>query len=99
MDEQLPPLTRWGLARYDFLTSGRKIIAAQFGIVGLHKHCLEIQEQAEQRKRNMIAAIRSNPANHVTERDKSQDPMAWAGRMNMFQAQIHETIYADLIYA
>ena len=99
MDEPLPPLTRWGLARYDFLKQEKKFIAAQFGIVGLHKHCLEIQEQAEQRKHNMITAIRTNPANRVTERDKAENPMAWVQRMNMFQAQIHETIYADLIYA
>ena len=98
MDEPLPQLTRWGLARYDFLKSERKFMAAQLGTIGLHKHCLEIQEQAENRKRNMMATIRKNPVNRVTERDKAQDPMAWVGRMNMFQAQIHEVIYADLIF-
>jgi len=47
----------------------------------------------------MMAAIRKNPANRVTERDKAQDPMAWVGRMNNFQASVHEIIYADHIYA
>ena len=99
MNEKLKPLTRWGLARYDFLKAERKFMAAQFGTVGLHKHCLEIEKQAEQRKRNMMDAIRKDPANRVTERDKAQDPITWVGRMNNFQTQVHETIYADLIYS
>ena len=98
MDESLPPLTRWGLARHDFLKSERKFMAAQLGTIGLHKHCLEIQEQAENRKRRMMAAIRKNPNNHVTERDKTENPIAWVQRMNNFQTSIHETIYSDLIY-
>jgi len=99
MDEHLPPLTRWGLARNDFLKTHKKFIAAQLGTVGLHKHCLEIQEQAEQRKHNMMTAIRKDPVNKVTEQDKAENPMAWVGRMNNFQHMVHETIYEDLIYA
>ena len=99
MDEHLPPLTRWGLVRYDYLKNERKFVAAQFGTVGLHKHCLEIQEQAEQRKHNMMGAIRKDPINKVTEQDKAEDPIAWVGRMNNFQHRVHEIIYEDLIYA
>jgi len=99
MDEPLEPLTRWGMERYDYLKAEKKFVAAQMGTVGLHKHCLEIQEQAEQRKRSMMAAICKNPANRVMECDKAENPIAWAGRMNNFQAMVHETIYEDLIYA
>ena len=99
MDEPLPQLTRWGLARYDYLKSERKFMAAQFGLIGLHKHCLEVEKQAEERKRSMMAAIRKDPKNKVMESDKAQNPMEWVGRMNNFQAQVHEVIYADLIYA
>jgi len=98
-DENLPPLTRWGLERYHYLKEHCKFFANQLGKIGLHKHCLEIQEQAEERKRHMMAAIRKDPTNKVTERDKAQDPMAWVGRMNNFQHSIHETIYVDLIYS
>jgi len=98
-DENLPQLTRWGMARMHYLKEHQKFVAAQFGTIGLHKHCLEIQEQAEERKRSMMEQIRKNPANKVTERDKAQDPMAWVGRMNNFQSAVHETIYADLIYS
>ena len=99
MDEPLAPSTRWGLARYDFLKCERKFMAAQFGTIGLHKHCLKIQEQAENRKRNMMAKIQSDPTNRVTERDKAENPIAWVQRMNMFQTQVHEIINADLIFS
>ena len=98
-DEDLPPLTRWGLQRRDYLKEHRPFVAAQYGLIGLHKHCLEVQKQAEERKRNMMNTIRKDPNNKVTEGDKAQDPMAWVGRMNNFQHSVHEVIYADLIYA
>ncbi|MCL2187310.1 MAG: TnpV protein [Defluviitaleaceae bacterium] len=98
-EEPLPPLTRWGMARMTYLKEHKKFVAAQFGVIGLHKHCLEIEEQAEERKQNMMAAIRKDPKNRVMESDKAADPMAWVGRMNNFQSAVHETIYADLIYA
>ena len=53
----------------------------------------------EIRKRNMMTAIRKDPANKVTEKDKAADPMAWVQRMNAFQASIHEVIYNDLIFS
>jgi hypothetical protein len=99
MKEALRPLKRWGMARMDYLKENQKFLAAQMGTIGLHKHCLEIEEQADQRKKSMMAAFRSDPMNKVTEKDKAQDPMAWVGRMNNFQARIHEIIYNDLIYA
>lgn len=98
MGDKPKPLRRWGTARMEFLQNEKPFVAAQFGTVGLLKHCSEIDEQAEIRKRNMMATIRKNPANKVTEADKATDPIAWAGRMGNFQAQIHETIYADMIY-
>jgi len=99
MEETLPPLTRWGLERMHYLKENRKFMAAGLGTVGLLKHCLGIEKQAENRKRNMMTAIRKDPANLVTERDKAKDPISWAGRMVNFQHRVHETIYADLIYS
>ena len=99
MDEALKPLTRWGLARMDYLKDNKKFMAAQMGTIGLHKHCLEVEEQAETRKKSMMAAIRKDPNNKVTEKDKAADPMGWVQKMNNLQTMIHETIYNDLIYA
>ena len=96
--EPLKPLSRWGIARMDYLKEHNKFLAMQLGTIGLHKHCLEIEEQATERKRNMMAVIRKDPANKVTECDKTADPMAWVGRMNNFQARVHEVIFSDLIY-
>ena len=98
-DEPLKPLTRWGLARMTYLKEHKKSVAAQLSDIELHGHCLVIQEQAEERKHNMMVAIRKDPANGVTEKDKAADPMAWVGRMNNFQASVHEVIYAELIYS
>ena len=99
MEESLKPLKRWGMARMDYLKEHNKFLAAQMGTIGLHKHCLEIEEQAEARKESMMAAFRKDPANKVTENDKALDPMAWVGRMNNFQARVHEIINNELIYA
>jgi len=98
-EKPLKSLSRWGLARMNYLKEHEPFVAAQFGTVGLHKHCAEIEEQAEERKRNMMSAIRKDSANRVTERDKAQDPMAWVGRMNNFQSSVHEIIYSELIYS
>ena len=99
MEEALPSLTRWGLERMHYLKENRKFMAAGLGTVGLLKHCLEIEKQAENRKRTMMTAIRKDPANLVTERDKAKDPISWAGKMANFQHRVHEIIYADLIYS
>ena len=92
-------LRRWGWARMDYLKENEKALVAQMGADELYQHCLMIQEQAEHRKRSMMEAIRKNPDNKVTEKDKAADPMAWIGRINNFQAIVHETIYNDLIFS
>ena len=96
---QPKPLSRWGMARRDYLHEFNMLLVVQFGPIEFHKHCLEIEEQAIQRKRNMMAAIRNDPSNKVTENDKAHDPIAWVGRMNNFQAMVHEVIYNELIFS
>ena len=54
-DADLPQITRWGMARMNYLKEHKKFVAAQFGTIGLFKHCLEIQEQAENHKRNIAS--------------------------------------------
>lgn len=97
-NQELEPLTRWGIARKNYLLEHKKSLVRQLGVIGLHKHCLEIQEQAQRRKDYMMSAIRKDPRNKVTESDKAQDPMAWVGRMNNYQNSICEIIYVELIY-
>ena len=99
MNNAFKQLTHYGLARMKYLQTHNKFLAMQFGTLGLHKHCLEIEKQANTRKQNMMLAIRKDPNNKVTERDKSQDPIAWAGRMNNFKLAVNEIIYAELIYS
>ena len=98
-EKELEPLNNWGRKRKTYLLEHNKSLARQFSPIELHEHCLEIGKQAEERKHNMMLAIRKDPKNKVTEKDKAQDPMAWVGRMNNLQASVHEIIYADLIYS
>lgn len=52
LDEPLPSLTRWGIARMNYLKEHRNFQAAQYGTIGLHKHCLEVEEQAKQKRKH-----------------------------------------------
>ena len=98
MNTKLKPLTRWGFARKDFIKQNESLFS-QYTSAELHQHCLEVEKQAETRKRSMMDSIRKNPANKVTERDKAADPMTWAQKMNAFQASVHEVIFNDLIFS
>ena len=99
MDEPLEPLTRWGVERKTYLEEHNPHLVAQMGIVGLHKHCLEIQQQAQQQIEQMTNKFKQNPDNKVTERDKAFDQMAWVQRMNSFRDGLYEAIREELILA
>ena len=94
----LPQLTRWGLARMDYLKEYKSLEASMMGLIGLHEHCLEVEAEAEALKKTLIAQFRADPRNKATEKNKAADPMAWVGRMNNIQQRVHEVIYHDLIY-
>ena len=99
MGEHLSQLTKWGMARYNYLKENNTFLVSQLGVIELYKHCLEIEERAKERKQKMMFAVRNDPSNKVTERDKALDPIAWARRMNNFKHAIHESIYVDLIFS
>jgi len=92
-------LGNWGKKRMDYLREHNKSLIAQMTSDELLAHCLDIQEASESIWTNMMTTIRKDPANKVTEKDKAEDPIAWAGRMNNFKHQVHEIIYNDLIYS
>jgi hypothetical protein len=98
MNTKLKPLTRWGFARMDFIKENNSLFS-HYTAMEIHQHCLDVEKQAETRKRSMMAAICKDPANKVTEKDKAADPLAWVQKMNSFQASVHEVIYNDLIYS
>jgi len=99
MDEVLEPLSHWGMERKSYLQKHKQFLVAQMGMIGLHKHCLVIEAQALMQYSTMMAALRKDAANKVTEKDKCEDPIAWIARMNNYKHRIHEVIYNDLIYS
>ena len=62
----------------------------------LMKHCLEIQEQAEERFE--ILTERLADSQGVTEAMKQKDPWKWTKEMNMVYQQAEEIILKELIY-
>jgi hypothetical protein len=92
-------LGNWGKKRLDYLREHNKPLILQMTTSELLEHCTEIEESAQAIWTTMMTAIRKNPANKVTEKDKAEDPIAWAGHMNNFKHKVHEVIYNDLIYS
>jgi len=57
----------------DYLKEYKRFLVAQMGMIELHKHCLEIEEQVIKQKQMIIEVVRKNPINKVTENDKAED--------------------------
>lgn len=62
----------------------------------LMAHCLEIQEQAEQRLDNLTEKLMKSQG--VTEQLKATNPLEWTRKMNMIYQQAEEVILQELVY-
>lgn len=90
-------LTKYGLMRKNFLKEHRKGIYQGMILTGeLKAHCLEIQEQAEQRMEVMTSRMAKTEG--VTEKLKAADPMKWTAKMNNIRHAAEESILTELIY-
>ena len=86
-----------GLMRKNFLKEHRKGIYQGMILTGeLKAHCLEIQEQAEQRMEVMTSRMAKTEG--VTEKLKAADPMKWTAKMNNIRHAAEESILTELIY-
>jgi len=96
-EASLPPLTKWGLMRRDYLKNQRPVLYNQLKLSGeLFKHCHETEKCATERKEFMMKQfVAKNP---ISEDLKNTDPLKWVGHMNMLRAQVEEIIRAELIY-
>ena len=94
-EASLPPLTKWGLMRKNYLKNHRPIIYTDFLLAGkLFLHCHEIEEQAKNHMEFMMKQLMErNPPP-----DKATNQMGWVGHMNALKAQVEEVIKAELIY-
>ena len=97
-EENLPPLTQWGMRRKNYLKNHQKITFSEMEMTGkLFLHCHEIEVQAEAMMELLMKQlIEKNP---ISEDLKNTDPLAWVGHMNNLKSQAEEIVKAELIYA
>lgn len=89
-------LTKYGLMRKNFLQEHRKGIYQGMILTGeLKAHCLEIQEQAEQRMEALSEQMAK--AEGVNEELKAADQMKWAAKMNNIRHSAEEIVLTELI--
>ena len=92
------PLTKYGRMRKKFLKEHRKGIYSGMVLTGeLQAHCLEIQEQAEQRMDFLTEQMAKSEG--VDEKLKAADPMRWVAKMNNIRHAVEESVTRELIYA
>jgi hypothetical protein len=98
-EDSLPPLTKWGMMRKDYLQKHSRVIFTNMLLTGqLFLHCHEIEKQAIDRMDSMMAQlVKANP--EINEELKAADPMQWVGMMNSLKAQAEEVVKTELIYA
>ena len=91
-------LTKYGLMRKNFLKEHRKGIYQGMVLTGeLKAHCLQIQEQAEQRMDFLTEQMAR--AEGVDEELKAADQMKWVGMMNNIRHSAEEIVLKELIYS
>ncbi|MFR0898355.1 MAG: TnpV protein [Anaerobutyricum sp.] len=90
-------LTKYGVLRKNYLKNHRRGIYTGLLLSGqLLTHCLEIQEQAEERFEVLTQKLSKNQT--VTEELKQNDPLQWTKEMNRIYQQAEEIVLKELVY-
>ena len=90
-------LTKYGILRRNYLKNHKRGIYSGLLLNGeLMEHCLEIQEQAEQRLDNLTEKLMKSQV--VTEQLKATNPLEWTRKMNMIYQQAEEVSLQELVY-
>ena len=96
-EEPEQELTKYGLMRKNYLQEHRPGIFSGLVLTGeLQEHCLQIQEQAEQRMEVLTKQMAA--AEGVTEELKATDQMSWVAKMNNIIHSAEEIVLEELIY-
>jgi hypothetical protein len=83
--------------RRNFLKEHRKGIYQGMVLTGeLKAHCLEVQEQAEQRMDYLTEQMAKSEG--VDEELKAADQMGWVAKMNSIRNSAEETVLTELVY-
>ena len=96
-EEPEKALTKYGLMRKNFLKEHRRGIYQGMILTGeLKAHCLQIQEQAEQRMELLTGQMAKSEG--VNEELKAADQMRWVAKMNNIRHSAEEIVLTELIY-
>ena len=97
-EEPEQPLTKYGQMRKNFLKEYMSGVYQGMILTGeLKAHCLQIQEQAEQRMELLTGQMAE--ARGVTEELKATQQMKWVAAMNNIRHSAEEIVLSELIYA
>jgi hypothetical protein len=96
-EEPKQTLTKYGLMRKNFLKEYRRGIYQGMVLTGeLKAHCLEVQEQSEQRMELLTEQMAKSE--EVNEELKAADQMRWVAKMNSIIYSAEEIVLTELIY-
>ena len=97
LTEETRPIGKWGRLHRDYLKEHHPIRFNNLVLSGnLWTYLADLNEQAQQRKENLIAQMQS--AEGITEALKAADPISWTQRMNNITARAEEIVREELIY-
>ena len=97
-NEPEEPLTKYGLMRKNYLKEHRRGIYSGLLMEGrLKAHCLEIQNQAEERMDFLTEQMAQ--AEGVDEALKASDQMKWVAKMNAIRHSAEEIVLTELVYS
>ena len=98
LKEETRPIGKWGRMHRDYLKEQHPIQFNTLVLCGnLWTYLADLNEQAQQRKENLIARLKS--AEGITEALKAADPMGWTQRMSNITARAEEIVREELIYS
>ena len=88
-------LSKYGMMRHSYLKEHQPDLYAELLRDGeLKSHCLEVQQIAESRLKNMmtkLVQVKPPPNRNI-------DGLAWATHMSMLKRSAEEIIFSELIY-
>ena len=88
-------LSKYGTMRRNYLEEYQPNLYAELLRNGeLKSHCLEIQQIAENRLKNMMKQFVA----HNPPPNRNTDGIAWAAHMGMLKRSVEEIIFVELIY-
>ena len=95
--EETGTINKYGRMRRQYLKEHLPLLYQNMLLTGtLHKHLVEISEQAEERLETMMPLLMEQ--NGITEALKARNQVAWVGAMNNIRARAEEVVRAELIY-